>query len=206
MLTIVDYGRSNLYSLGQAMLRLGVEHRVSDDPAVVRAADQLLLPGVGAFGDAMAGLRDRGLDAALVEAAGNGAALLGICVGMQLLMTTGEEFGVHPGLGLVPGVARRLPDPPAASDWRVPNMGWRRIAMPQALAGRYDGRMVYFAHSYAAVVSDPDMVVAATRFGDHDVPALVRHGTVVGFQFHPEKSAEVGLALLRDYVTGDLLR
>lgn len=200
MTLIVDYGRGNLFSLSAALGHLGIGHEVTSDPVKVRDARRLVVPGVGAFGDAIAALRSTGLFQELIAKAQLGVPLLGICVGMQILAARGEEFGVHEGLGLVTGVVRRLPEArpadPAAD--RIPNVGWRSpnwVAIP---AGKDPAPgMVYFNHSYAIQQASPDEVAATVTFNGASIVAAVRKANIVGFQFHPERSGPTGLALLR---------
>lgn len=205
---VVDYGRGNLFSLGQALRHLNVAYEVSGDPDKLPRAERILFPGVGAFGDAMQGLRDRGLVEPLCATAKLGTPILGICVGCQLLLDRGEEFGLHDGLGLIPGTVRRLPDPvdgdPAAI--RIPNVGWRRLSVrPEAevmdVLGSRD--LMYFVHSYAPMVERQEHVLATIRINGADIPVAVRRDNVVGVQFHPEKSGPTGLKLLGRFLAGD---
>lgn len=200
---IVDYGRGNLFSLTQALRHLGVEHEVTTDPARLARAERLVLPGVGAFGDAAAALRKRGLAEPLLSAVGRGGALLGICVGAQLLFTRGEEFGVHAGLDLLGGTVRRLPEGNGGPDSvRIPNVGWRTL-LPRPLGFLADipaDSKVYFVHSYAPIADDPSDVVATIHINGAEVTAAVRRGRVLGYQFHPEKSGEVGLDILSRFM------
>lgn len=198
---IVDYGRGNLFSLAQALRHLGVKHEVSGDPAKLETATRIVFPGVGAFGDAMRGLVERGLVEPLKAAAANGTRILGICVGCQLLLSEGEEFGVHDGLALIPGTVRRLPAPrpddPAAI--RIPNVGWRQLEIrPGApvlgVLGKDD--LMYFVHSYAPMVAVDAHVSATIRVNREDIPVAVRKDNILGVQFHPEKSGPAGLKLL----------
>lgn len=205
MITVVDYGRGNLFSLGQALRHLGVEYTFSSEPADLGRAERIIFPGVGAFGDAMDGLRARGLIEPLRAAAERGVPILGICVGCQLLFSRGEEFGTHEGLGLIPGKVSRLPGPrdgdPAAI--RIPNVGWRRIhvrpgATVLGALGPHD--MLYFVHSFAPQPDDPAHVSATIPVNGEDVPVAVRRGNIVGLQFHPEKSGPAGLKLLSQFL------
>jgi glutamine amidotransferase len=211
---VVDYGRGNLWSVCQAVAAAGGDPRLSTEPAVVRAAEQLILPGVGAFGDAMAGLRARGLDEAVLAFAATGRPLLGVCLGMQLLLEASSEFGDHPGLGLIRGRVDRLP-PPAAGvrgtlrSHKIPNVGWCRLepapgGTPWAeslFAGVKPGDFAYFVHSYGAQPADPRHRLADIALGGGaTVSAAVTAGPITGCQFHPEKSGEVGLAILRVFV------
>lgn len=210
---IVDYGRGNLWSVCQAVAAVGGEPRLSTEPALVRAAEQLILPGVGAFGDAMAGLRARGLDEAVLAFAATGRPLLGVCLGMQLLLESSSEFGHHPGLGLIRGRVDRLPPPAAGArgtlrSHKIPNVGWCRLepaagGTPWAdslFAAVKPGDSAYFVHSYGAHPADPRHRLADIALGGATVSAAITAGPITGCQFHPEKSGEVGLAILRAFV------
>jgi glutamine amidotransferase len=207
---VVDYGRGNLFSVCQAVARVGGEPRLSSEPAAVRRAERLILPGVGAFGDAMAGLQARGLVEAIREFAATGRPLLGLCLGMQLLLDESSEFGRHEGLGLIPGRVERLPQPPRGGRDKIPNVGWCRLepaagGTPWAesiFAGVKPGDFAYFVHSYAAHPADPKHRLADIVFAGAPVAAAIAAGPIVGCQFHPEKSGEVGLAILDAFVTG----
>ncbi len=202
MIVIVDYGRGNLFSISQALHVLGVEHSISADPADIAKANGIVLPGVGAFGDAMAALDRAQLVTPLRDAASSGTPMLGICLGMQLLANESSEFGEHRGLGLIPGTVHRLP----TGHMRIPNVGWRALQwvtteIPEA-AGTSPDDMVYFVHSYGFNVENPDDVVASTHFNCAGPAAIVKRGAVVGMQFHPEKSAGTGLALIKWFLNG----
>ena len=205
MIVIVDYGRGNLFSIGQALRQLGVEYRISGKPEDLSAADRILFPGVGAFGDAMRGLHDRGLVNPLREAARSGKPFLGICVGCQLLLTKGEEFGTHEGLGLIPGTVSRLPpsrpgDPEAI---RISNVGWRRLDVRQdtPILGQLAPKdWMYFVHSFAPMVDDRTDVEATIAINGHDIPVAIRRDNIMGVQFHPEKSGPAGLRLLAHFL------
>jgi imidazole glycerol-phosphate synthase subunit HisH len=208
MIVIVDYGRGNLFSIGQAIRHLGFEYRITADRAAIEKADRIVFPGVGAFGDAMQGLRDRGLVEPLLAAADAGIPILGICLGCQLLLSRGEEFGNHQGLALIPGNVPRLPGPcegdPAAI--RIPNVGWRSIDLrpgARVLRSVGSGQMFYFVHSYAPRPDRDADVLATISINGEDVPVVVQRENVVGVQFHPEKSGAAGLALLADFLGSD---
>lgn len=198
-LAIVDYGMGNLHSVAKAIERLGYEAVVSGDAAVLLAADGILLPGVGAFGDAMEQLTASGLDGTLRQAVDSGKPLLGICLGMQLLFSASEEHGLHVGLGLLPGRAVRFSP---ESGLKVPHMGWNRLQFKQPehplLAGLDEGH-VYFVHSYHVLPEREQDLLAVTDYGQ-PVTAIVGRGNVFGMQFHPEKSGELGMALLRNFL------
>ena len=195
-LVLVDSGGANIGSVRYALQRLGVESRLSADPAEIRAADRVILPGVGAAGPGMARLHELGLVETL---RGLRQPLLGICLGMQLLFESSEEGGVE-CLGLLPGRVARLPVAPGV---RVPHMGWNRLRATRPgtlLDGIADDAHAYFVHCYAAPVTDD--CIATT---DHGLPfaAVVARGNVGGAQFHPERSAAVGARLLRNFLAGD---
>jgi glutamine amidotransferase len=186
----------NLRNVYMAFRRLGIEARVTDNIAEVRAADVLVLPGVGAFGDCIANVRIRDLERPIVEAIAAGVPFLGICVGMQLLFEVGEEMGEHRGLGVLPGRVRRFPPGLA-----VPHMGWNQIhqAMPGPMwRGVPDHAHVYFVHSYFADVGDPAIVAATTDYGI-DYTSAVARDNLFAIQFHPEKSQDVGERILRNF-------
>ena len=196
MITVVDYGIGNLGSVLKAFRHLGVPVTLSDDPAVLRRADALVLPGDGAFGATMAEVERRGLVPLLREAAAAGRPVLGICVGMQLLFEESEEHGRHTGLGLLPGRVRRFAGP-----LPVPHMGWNQLvaqAPDPLLHGIRDGEHVYFVHSYYCDAAPAD-VLAWSDYGVR-FPAVVRRRSVLGMQFHPEKSRGVGLRLVAYFV------
>ena len=203
MLVVIDYGRGNLFSLGQALRHIGVDYKISDKSADLETADRIIFPGVGAFGDAMQGLRDRGLVAPLVKAAASGTPLLGICVGCQLLMSRGEEFGPHEGLGLIQGTVSRLPSPrpgdPAAI--RIPNVGWRELNVsPGAPLLDRPEQMMYFVHSYAPRPENMTDVCATVAINGEDVPIAIARDNIIGVQFHPEKSGPAGLQVLKRFL------
>jgi glutamine amidotransferase len=205
---VVDYERGNLHSVAQAVARVGGSPRLSADPAEIASAERLVLPGVGAFGDAMSRLAAAGLDDAVRRFAATGRPLLGVCLGMQLLFERSSEFGDHAGLALLPGRVERLPSPPAGHRDKIPNMGW--CPLQPAPAGRpwalgllaevKPGAFAYFVHSFAAHPADPAHLVAVCEFGGTPVAAVVSSGAIVGCQFHPEKSGPVGLTIYDAFV------
>ena len=209
MIVVIDYGRGNLFSIGQAIRQLGHEPRVTADPVEIRSADRIVFPGVGAFADAMRSLHERKLVTPLLSAADAGIPILGICLGCQLLLSRGEEFEVHEGLGLVPGTVSRLPGPRVGDPdaIRIPNVGWRPIELRPgngALSGVRTGEMFYFVHSYSPHPDDEADVLATIAINGADLPVAVQRGSAVGVQFHPEKSGPAGLALLAAFLgSGD---
>ncbi len=204
---VVDYGRGNLFSVCQAVAKVGGAPTLSADPAIVRQAERVILPGVGAFGDAMDGLRARGLDEALKAFAATGRPLLGVCLGMQLLLGASTEFGHHAGLALLPGHVDRLPTPPPGRRHKIPNVGWCRLEpvpggtpwSESIFRGVKPGDFAYFVHSYAAH-PDERHRLADIDFAGTLVSAAIAAGSIAGCQFHPEKSGEVGLAIVDAFV------
>lgn len=195
-MVIVDPGLGNLRSVQKGFERVGVAAEVTADPARVRAADRVVLPGVGAFGDCMGALRRTGLDGALREAVCDGGRpFLGICLGLQVLFDTSEEFGPADGLGWIPGRVVRLPQDGGV---KVPHMGWNTVRLPRAhpvLGPAGDGPHYYFVHSFHAVPDDPGCVGAWSSHGV-EFAAAVGLANMVAVQFHPEKSQAAGLSLL----------
>lgn len=201
MTTIIDYGIGNLRSLEKAFVAAGVEVRRTSDPAAIAAAERLVLPGVGAFGACADELRTRGLDDVVRQRAEAGVPLLGVCVGMQLLFEGSDERGDHAGLGLLPGRVTRFAADLQADGQRlkVPHMGWNQLTTAHAHPVLdADGEWMYFVHSFHAVPAAEADVLATTDYGT-TVPAAVGRANVVGVQFHPEKSARAGQALLRRF-------
>ena len=204
--TVVDYGLGNLYGLTRALERVGAGSvTVTSDPAAVRGAERLIIPGVGAFGDGMAGLRERGLLDAVRDVARSGRPVLGICLGMQLLLDEGNEFGRHEGLAVVPGKTVAFPRP-EGERLKVPHVGWNALRPGPGgwdgtiFTGLPDGAQVYFVHSYVAELADPANALAATEYGGRTFCSAVRKGRVFGCQFHPEKSGPVGLKILANFL------
>ena len=201
MIAVIDYGVGNLFSLQRSLEFVGAEATVSGDAAVLRRADKLILPGVGAFGDAAAKLRATGLDQVVLEEAAAGKPLLGICLGMQLLFEESEEYGLHPGLGLLKGrvvaMEGRLP-----AGLPIPHIGWNGLRLVKSDCPLFrqtkDGDCVYFVHSFYAEGCE-DSLAATAEYG-LDLTATVWRDNVYGCQFHPEKSGPVGLKMLRAFV------
>ena len=200
MIAIVDYGVGNLFSLSSSLKALGLETEITRDADKLRAADRIILPGVGAFGDARAKLDATGL-VPVIQAEAARKPLLGICLGMQLLFDRGFEYGEHPGLGLVPGQVVDLHGALEDKSLKVPHMGWNslQIVKDDPLF-RYveDGEYVYYVHSFYAANCLPS-TLATSRYGNVDVTGVVRNGNVWGTQFHPEKSGDAGLRLLKAF-------
>ena len=197
MIALIDYDLGNLRSVEKALAAVGADVRLTSDPEVILAAEKVVLPGVGAFGDGMVGLRRYGLVDIIGEVVARGTPLLGICVGMQVLFDEGEEHGRHAGLGLLPGVVRRFEGPAL----KVPQTGWNQILPMREtplLAGLAPGDYAYFNHGYYCSAALDD-TLAQTEYGPR-YASVVGRGRLYGVQFHPEKSQRVGLTILRNFV------
>ena len=201
MIAIIDYGVGNLFSLKSSLAAIGAETVVTADPEVIRAADKIILPGVGAFGDAAAKLRDSGMADLVKSEAESGKPLMGICLGMQLLLEKSFEYGCHEGLGLIKGEIRPITDV-IPEGLKVPHIGWNalRFKGEKSPIFKYinEGDHVYFVHSFYGAECD-DSVIATAEYGA-TLTAAVAEGNVYGCQFHPEKSGDVGLAILRAFI------
>lgn len=199
MLAIIDYGVGNLFSLQCSLKKIGVEAVVTKDADIIKNADRIILPGVGAFGDAAEKLRATGLVDVIKEQAQSGKPFLGICLGMQLLFDKGYEYGEHDGLGFIKGNVIPL-DGKIPSELNIPHMGWNALSLDKNCPlFKYieDGDCVYFVHSYFATDCD-ESVVATAEYGI-SVTAAVGKGNIFGCQFHPEKSGETGLKILKAF-------
>ena len=199
MIAIIDYGVGNLFSLRSSFAAIGQDATVTGDAEEIRRADRLILPGVGAFQDAADKLRASGMDRAVKEEAARGKPLLGVCLGMQMLFERSYEYGVHEGLGLLKGeirpIAERIPE-----GLKIPQMGWNALRIVKdspLLKYTREGEYVYFVHSYSAV-NCGESLLAVAEYGA-DLTACVGRGNVFGCQFHPEKSGEVGLRILKAF-------
>ena len=200
MIAIIDYGVGNLFSLSHSLTAVGAEAVVTGDAEVIRRADHVVLPGVGAFGDAAAKLRETKLDALARDIAARGTPMMGICLGMQLLLEKSFEFGERAGLGLIPGEVRPIAEviPP---DLKIPHIGWNAldVARPHPIFRSVQpGDCVYFVHSYYGAKCEGS-VIATAEYGA-PLTAAVARGNVCGCQFHPEKSGDVGLGILKAFV------
>jgi glutamine amidotransferase len=207
---VIDYGVGNLLSVSRGLEHCGASVLVSNDPEIILAAPRIVLPGVGAFRDAMAELHHRNLDDVVRTFARQGKPLLGICLGMQLLLDESEEFGVTAGLGLIPG--RVIPIPTSTSDGsaqKVPHIGWSELSLPDSrsswddtlLQGMSAKEAFYFVHSFMATPEDPLHRVADCKYGGATVSAVIGRANVHGCQFHPEKSGTTGLKVLKRFLS-----
>ena len=199
MIAIIDYGVGNLFSLKSSFAAIGQEAAVTSDPEEIRRADRVILPGVGAFQDAAKKLQASGMDLVVKEQAAKGKPLLGICLGMQLLFEKSFEYGEHEGLGLLQGEIRPIEER-IPKGLKIPQMGWNSLRIfrdSPLLKNTRDGDYVYFVHSYSAVNCE-DSLLAVTNYGTA-LTACVGKGNVYGCQFHPEKSGEVGLRMLKAF-------
>ncbi len=200
MIAIVDYGVGNLFSLESSFHAIGAQACVTRDADVLEKADRIVLPGVGAFADAVDKLRATGLDRTILQETSKGKPMLGICLGMQMLFDVSYEFGVYEGLGLIPGEIRPIGEV-IPKGLKIPQIGWNSLIFPNGVhplfSGIHEGDYVYFVHSYQAVCS-PEFKIALTEYGA-PLTAAVAKDNVMGCQFHPEKSGQVGLAILRAF-------
>jgi len=196
---IIDYGMGNLRSVEKALESVGGRPVISGDPEDIRRAERLILPGVGAFGDAMRNLRQNGLDQAIREAVQAGKPLLGLCLGLQLLFTQSEEFGLHDGMNLIPGQVKKLDEP----GLHVPHIGWNQIEGDKPdplLKGVPEGSYFYFVHSFYVEPEKPEDALRWTQYGRRFC-SIAGRDKVWGAQFHPEKSQDAGKRLLRNFLS-----
>lgn len=209
---VMDYGVGNLLSVTRALEHCGASAKISSEPAEIRGAERLVLPGVGAFESCMASLRESGLREPLLEFIGSGRPLLGICVGMQMMLERSEEFGVHPGLGIIKGKVARIADTDTEGrKLKIPHIGWSPLVAPAgASEARWRGTVLedvppraaaYFVHSFAALPTEPADCLAVTLYGGQPITAAIARDNVTGTQFHPEKSGAVGLRMLGHFLS-----
>ena len=198
MIAIIDYGRGNLYSVQKAFAKLGAQSIVTSDAGQIAAADKVVLPGVGAFGDCMNNLRSYGLEAVIHQVVDRGTPFLGICLGLQLLFDGSEEDLGVAGLGIIPGMVRKI----ETNGLKIPHMGWNSLVYKAAsplFADLPDNPYVYFVHSFHAVPADEQVITAVTAYGQ-EVTAAVGRANVQAVQFHPEKSSAVGMQMLKNWL------
>lgn len=203
MIAIIDYGVGNLFSVEKALAALGADAKITSDARTIAAADKIVLPGVGAFGDCMENLTATGLIPTIKDFVKTGKPMLGICVGLQILFEGSEESIGVAGLGLLKGKVRRIQAP----GLKVPHMGWNSLTIKSPrqpldlFQGLSEKPYVYFVHSYHAVPQDSSIVTATAEYGS-ELTAAVAKGNIQATQFHPEKSGDVGLAILKNFING----
>jgi glutamine amidotransferase len=205
---IIDFGVGNLLSVQRAVEHLGAEGVCTSNAELIRNAERVILPGVGAFANAMHSLESLGLIGVVREVTARGTPLLGICLGMQLLLDESEEFGLTKGLGLIPGRVTAIPDRSLDGQvLKIPHIGWNELVLSEGcrwkdtlLEDSNPGDAMYFVHSFMAVPDSPSMLLANCAYGGHLIPAVIRSENVMGCQFHPEKSGKLGLLILNRFV------
>lgn len=210
---VIDYSMGNLQSVSRALEHCGAQVEITSEPKAILEADRVVLPGVGAFVAGMAALKARGLDAVIREVADSETPLLGICLGMQMLMEESEEFGFTQGLGLIPGRVVEIPATTASGETiKRPHIGWNELVFPNQQKS-WDGSLLrktpagtamYFVHSFMADPTFPEDRLADCLYGGVPIVAAIHHDQVTGCQFHPEKSGESGLEVLRVFLSGDI--
>lgn len=202
--TIVDYGVGNLQSIEKALCSCGAEVEITEDAEKIKSAQAIILPGVGSFEAGMRGLKLRGLEETLKSVAQKGIPMLGICLGAQLLLSKGYEFGEHDGLGIVPGQVMSFPV--LAEKEKIPHIGWNKIRPSKSVLWQdtilenQEEREVYFIHSYILKPQEKADCLATTVYGGYEFCSAIRKGNIYGCQFHPEKSGRIGLAVLNNFV------
>ncbi len=206
---IIDYGMGNLFSVTRVINHLGFQAKVSEDPKVIRRAKRLILPGVGAFQDGMKNLKEKALVVPLKEVVASGTSLLGICLGMQLLMTESEEFGLHQGLDLISGRVVRFVSPEAEQErFKIPHVGWSPLDnfsdgrwKNSILKDLMPGVFMYFVHSYVVVPDEENTQLAQTHYGRNRFCSVIQKKNIVGCQFHPEVSGLSGLSVIKNFLS-----
>lgn len=206
---IIDYQMSNLYSVAHACEHVGLQPKITNSPGEIEAADAVILPGVGAFGDAMQSLRSLGMDRAIHSFVKKGKPLFGICLGLQLLMSSSSEFGTHTGLSIIPGLVARFPiTAQNGKVYKVPHIGWNTISVPENDLDKWDSsplkglpnhEYMYFVHSFYVQPHNPNDVLTTTTYGNTNFCSSVLHENVFATQFHPEKSGKSGLQIYNNF-------
>jgi len=205
MIGLIDYGMGNLHSVAKALEKVGGEVALVKQADAIEQYDKIVLPGVGAFRDCMATLKDTGMADAIKDTVAKGTPFLGICLGMQVLMTRSYEFGIHAGLNLIEGEVKPFPEDHVQRGFKIPHMGWNDVVLPQGtphpvLQGIEQGDQVYYVHSYYCAPRNPDDLLAACSYGDFPFASVIGRDNVLGMQFHPEKSQKVGMTLLQGFI------
>lgn len=202
---LIDYGMGNLHSVAKALEKVGANVDLVKDADALKDYERVVLPGVGAFRDCMSALKETGLDASITEQLQQGMPFLGICLGMQALMTASHEFGLYQGLKVIPGVVKHFPESHPERGFKIPHMGWNDVVFSSdrpihpVLAPLQDSQ-VYYVHSYYCVPENPEHMLAASSYGDYPFACAVGRDNIVAVQFHPEKSQKAGLAMLGSFV------
>jgi len=204
MIGLIDYGMGNLHSVAKALEKVGGQVELVKDADDLAKYERIVLPGVGAFRDCMAALRDSGLDQAIKETVAKGTPMLGICLGMQAMLTRSYEFGIHAGLNMIEGEVKPFPESHVDRGFKIPHMGWNDIVLPQSeshvvLKG-LNQQQVYYVHSYYCAPRNPDHLLGACSYGDFPFASVIGRNNILGMQFHPEKSQKAGLTLLKGFV------
>jgi len=204
-LALIDYGMGNLHSVAKALEKVGADVDLVKDADALKEYERVVLPGVGAFRDCIAALKETGMDAAIVEQVEQGMPFLGICLGMQVLMTASKEFGFHTGLKLIPGVVQHFPESHPERGYKIPHMGWNDVVFAadktiHPVLAPLQGNQVYYVHSYYCAPEDPEHMLAVSSYGDYPFACAIGHDNIVAVQFHPEKSQKAGLAMLKSFV------
>ncbi|MDX8398598.1 MAG: imidazole glycerol phosphate synthase subunit HisH [Mariprofundaceae bacterium] len=204
-LALIDYGMGNLHSVAKALEKVGADVDLVKDADALQGYERMVLPGVGAFRDCAKALKDTGMDAAIAEQLKQGMPFLGICLGMQVLMSASHEFGLHQGLNVIPGVVKPFPESHPERGFKIPHMGWNDVAFAAGLPihpvlSPLQGEQVYYVHSYYCAPENPEYMLAASSYGDYPFACAVGKDNVVAVQFHPEKSQKAGLAMLDSFV------
>ncbi|MDQ7004338.1 MAG: imidazole glycerol phosphate synthase subunit HisH [Ghiorsea sp.] len=204
MIGLVDYGMGNLHSVTKALEKVGGEVKLVQQAEDIANYERIVLPGVGAFRDCMATLKETGMADAIKETVNKGTPFLGICLGMQVLMTRSYEFGVHAGLNLIEGEVKAFPEEHVERGFKIPHMGWNDMVLPQGqvhpVLSRVKGEQVYYVHSYYCTPRNPEHLLAACSYGDYPFASVIGRDNILGMQFHPEKSQDIGLNLLQRFI------
>ena len=206
-ITIIDYGLGNLHSIQRAFNHFGIEPTISNNPELISTSDSIVLPGVGAFGDGMSRLREKNLISVIQNFSKSGKPILGICLGMQLLLSESEEYGLHQGLDIIPGRVVRFPDP-TNNQYKIPNIGWCKIEMPSTLSSwkqtilkdNNSGDYMYFVHSYISITNSEKDILGFTCYDRILFSSVIQNGNIYGCQFHPEKSGTAGLKIIQSFI------